>query len=223
MDLWRMSKEKHKMGGLWGETLLTGIPSPRLIREKGFLMPLPVSLWIFFLQEFIQALSELTQTWYSEHSVFWVSHRRELHSTNCTENNSLGLFWSRHLLLACVDPQWRGDAVRCLETLPIMRLDRAAKHSFQEYKRLLWLFLNAEWGSANLQPCYYTKYRFPRGSSLGSSQQTPAPIQSSPFKPKGQHLWVESPHSLFFQLGENVFQTALSDGCAPCSYLVHKS
>lgn len=50
------------MGGLWGETLLAGIPSPWLIREKGFLVPLPVSLWIFFFQEFIQALSELTQT-----------------------------------------------------------------------------------------------------------------------------------------------------------------
>lgn len=64
---------------------------------------------------------------------------------------------------------------------------------FQEYERLLWLFLNAEWGSASLQRQYYVKQRAPRGSSLGSSQQTPAHTQNSPFKPKGWYLWAESP------------------------------
>lgn len=50
------------MGELWGETLLAEVSSPQLLTAKGFLMPLPVSLWIFFHQEFIQALSEFTQS-----------------------------------------------------------------------------------------------------------------------------------------------------------------
>lgn len=62
MGPWRISRENHKMGGLWGETLLVEVSSPQLITAKAFLVPLPVSLWIFFLQEFIQALSELTQS-----------------------------------------------------------------------------------------------------------------------------------------------------------------
>lgn len=50
---------------------------------------------------------------------------------------------------------------------------------FQEHERLLRLFLNAEWGSASLQTEDHIKSRVLRGSSSGSSQQTPAYIQNS--------------------------------------------
>lgn len=68
-------------------------------------------------------------SWHSEHSVLWMPCSKKLSSTNCMDNNSLGLFWSWHLLCACAGPKYRGDAVIRLETLPIMRLDRAAKHT----------------------------------------------------------------------------------------------
>lgn len=120
------------MGSFRRNSSLACLPSLQLTAAAEFLRPATMSLCsaslhqCFAVRNSSQPFLNHTNSWHS--AVSCMSCIERLPSTN-HEQSSLGLFRSQCLLFASAGPKCRGDAVTCLEMLPIMIPARAAKHA----------------------------------------------------------------------------------------------